>query len=915
MRPFLAGLRALLGRHRLEQDLDDELNAYLEATVEQNLAAGMSHDEAVRAARLTVGNIEAAKDAVRDVGWESRLESLWHDVRHALRGLRRSPGFTAAAILTLALGIGINTALFSVVNGLLLRTLPVTAPEELVVLSTRGAIEQGFPAGWTYPMWDQVRKRTDIFNGAIAWSVFPERFDLAQGGESQFVDGLFVGGNFFDELGVAPLLGRTLRVDEEILGSVRSHVAVISYGFWQRRFGGAADVVGRSLLVNRVPVTIVGVSPPEFFGPEVGRAFDIALPVGAAPDVLSDNRWGRPDGFSYLAVMLRLKHGQSGEETVALLRGLHRQFVEASMGPGELWGPNHDAQLRDTFALLPAATGTSELRRNYSQSIVAILAIAMLVLLIACANIANLFQARAASRHLEISTRLAIGASRARIVQQVLVESLVLSAIGAASGLLLAVWGSRLLVASLSTWFDRVVLDVSLDWRVLAFAAAMSAATALLFGIMPAIFASRVAPGAAMKVGSVRSGRAGVFRVRGGLIAAQVAMSLVLLVAAGLLIRSFSELAAVPLGFDSDRTLVVRVNASRAMSGPGNRPDLYQRLVDALVAVPGVTHAAASLNTPVNRGATLVADLTVPGGVPIAQHDQRVVVNYVTPGWFEAYGVVLRQGRAFDGRDSARSMPVIVASDAFVQRFLSDRPAVGSLVSDMLDAPSRRDVPKTIVGVVGDVVDQSLRNKPPPTVYIPLAQFMQHPFAGTPFMSVPEASLTVRAATGATPQLGRGVAAALTAIEPNLSFSFQLLADQVDAARHQERLVAWLSGLFALLALVLAAVGLYGVTSYAVARRRTEIGIRMALGAQRHDVVGLAIRNTIFMTMCGIFVGLTAAGAVTRYLQALLFGISPLDLISFLAAPLLLVLVALLACYVPARRAATVDPMNALRCE
>jgi predicted lysophospholipase L1 biosynthesis ABC-type transport system permease subunit len=233
----------------------------------------------------------------------------------------------------------------------------------------------------------------------------------------------------------------------------------------------------------------------------------------------------------------------------------------------------------------------------------------------------------------------------------------------------------------------------------------------------------------------------------------------------------------------------------------------------------------------------------------------------------------------------------------------------------MLDAPSRRDVPKTIVGVVGDVVDQSLRNKPPPTVYIPLAQFMQHPFAGTPFMSVPEASLTVRAATGATPQLGRGVAAALTAIEPNLSFSFQLLADQVDAARHQERLVAWLSGLFALLALVLAAVGLYGVTSYAVARRRTEIGIRMALGAQRHDVVGLAIRNTIFMTMCGIFVGLTAAGAVTRYLQALLFGISPLDLISFLAAPLLLVLVALLACYVPARRAATVDPMNALRCE
>ena len=915
LRRLISGVAALVHRRRVEQELNEELRAYLDEAVERKVETGLPREAALRAARVEMGSLEAVKDHTRDVGWESRIESLGQDARYACRGLRRSPGFTAVAVLTLALGIGANTAIFSVVNGLLLRALPVAAPEQLVVLSTRSSIEQGFPAGWTYPMWDEIRTRTNAFDGAVAWSVFPERFDLAQGGESQPADGLFVSGNFFEELGVRSLIGRTFTANEDGLGSPRSRVAVISYGFWQRHFGGAPDVVGRTLPVNRVPVAIVGVTPPEFLGPEVGRAFEIAPPIGSAPVVLSDNRWGQPEGFSYLAVMLRLKPGQSIESATGLLRGMHRQIIEASMGPRELWGPHQDVWLKDPFVLAPAATGTSELRRQYSQSIVTVLTIAALVLFIACANIANLLQARATTRQREISTRLAVGAPRWRIVQQVLVESLVLSVIGAAVGLLLAVWGSRALVAQLSTWFDRVVLDVSLDWRVIAYTSTAAVVTAVVFGTATAVRSSRIAPGAAAQGGAVGQGFAGTggVHVRGTLVAAQVALSLVLLVAAGLFIRTFERLAAVPLGFDSDRILVVRMNASRAVIASGNRPDSYQRLADAVAAMPGVTHAAASLNTPVNRGVTMVADFSVPGGPAVSPRDQRVIVQYVTPSWFETYGVAVREGRVINGGDTGRTTPVVVANEAFVRRFFPGGRAVGSFVTDALAIPDQKDMPKTVIGVVGDAVDQSLRAEPFPALYLPLAQLMQHPAAGAGFMSVPEVSLSVRAATGSPAQLARSVAATLTSFDRNLTFSFQSLAEQVDAARHQERLVAWLSGFFGALALLMAAIGLYGVTSYAVAHRRTEIGIRIALGAQRRDVIGLALRHTILMTAAGVVVGLAIAAAVTRYMEAMLFGITALDPVTFIAAPALLTLVAGVAALVPARRAAAVDPMIALR--
>ena len=840
--------------------------------------------------------------------WTSWREGVWRDIRHAIRGLRRSPGFAAVAILTLALGIGVNTAIFSVVNGLLLRALPVAAPEQLALVSTRESMQQGYPAGWNYQIWNQIRQRQDRFDGAVAWTVFPQPFDLAMGGERQPVDGLFVSSNFFDELGIPLLAGRGFTDAEDVLGSPEGRVAVISYGFWQRHFGGAADVVGRPLSINRVPVTIVGITPPQFLGPEVGRSFDVAIPIGAAPAVLSEPQWGGPAGRSYLAVMLRLRGDQSMDAASAMLRGMQRQIVRDAMPPNGIWGELQDMMMKDPFALASASAGTSELRRQYSRALLTVLVIAAVVLLIACANVANLLLARStASRH-ELSMRLALGAPRWRLVQQLLVESLVLSGFGAIAGLVLANWGSSALVSQLSTWFDRVVLDVSIDWRVLTFTIAVSMVTAVFFGTMPAVGASRVALGSAPGSLSDLRSRTRTVHVHGGLVAAQVALSVVLLVAAGLFIRSFEQLGVVPLGFDSERVLVVDINTSRSGVDAKTRAAFMESLASAVRAVPGVAHAAASLNTPVNRGVTAVSDFTVPGSRELPPGERRVIVNLVTPGWFETYGMTLRAGRAIDARDTVGTEAVIVANEAFAQKFFPNAGAVGSIVNNSMAEPGKPPAALTIVGVVANSVDQSLRANAFPTVYQPLSQF------SVPLPLV-DMSLSVRAASGSPALLARGVSAALTSVDSNLAFSFHALDDQVSAARQRERLIAWLSGFFGALALLLAGIGLHGVMSYTVERQRVDIGIRMALGAQREDVIALAVRHTLIMTICGVASGLLVAAALTRYLQTLLFGIEPLDPVTFIAAPAVLVAVALLACYMPARRATSIDPMVALRCE
>jgi putative ABC transport system permease protein len=844
--------------------------------------------------------------ATRHVRWISWFDNVRQDVRLAIRMLRRSPGFAVVVVLTLGLGIGANAAIFSVINSLLLRPLPVTDPQRLYTISADSVQGRRFPAGlgWNVRMWERLAPHVSNFDGALAW--MSARFDLATSGERQPVEGLFATGNYFTTLGVPALLGRTFTAaDDRLDGGPDGPVAVISYRLWQRQFGGAASVIGTRMLVDGVPVTIVGVTPPEFLGVEVGRPFNVALPLRIEPLIHRD-RSAVVLNMPYLAVMLRLKPDQPVDASVAFLRTLQPEILGVTR---ETMSQATPARLRDPFTLNSAATGTSGsnpfvlgLRQSYQRPLLTVAIVVGLVLLIACVNIANLMLARATARRHEMSVRLALGAPRLRLARQMLIESLMLSGLGALLGILLATWGSRALVAQLSTSVDHIAMDLSLDWRVTIFTAAIALATAAIFGTAPAFRAASGAPIEALKASGRTAGHAaaGARRrasVSSSLVVAQVSLALALVIVAALFVRTFERIASVPLGFQPDRVLLVNVNLQRARVTPADRLAFSHRLVEAVRLSPGVAHAGASMWTPIDRG------------LRAADPRRNLAFNFVTPGWFAAYGTAVLAGRDFDTRDTAAALPVAIVNQTYVRKFVTGGTPIGARVT----GPGPRGagpVERTIVGVVDDAVFSSQREGTQPMAYLPLAQ--------TVGMEPPgEASINISlsAAGGTAMGLARSVATALTAVDSSLSFTFRPLADQVDASLTQERLVAMLSGIFGALALLIAAVGLYGVTSYAVQRRSSEIGIRMALGAQRGDVLGLVLRQSLTLTAIGIVLGLAAAAAVTRYVRSMLFGLTPLDPATFIGVAVVFALVATAAAAIPARRATKVDPLIALRTE
>jgi putative ABC transport system permease protein len=829
------------------------------------------------------------------------VDTVWQDVRLALRLMRRSPGFAAVIVCTLALGIGANAAIFGVVNGLLLRPLPVADPYRLVTISSDAAIARGYTAGmgWTFAMWEELQPHVDLFDGALAWT--PVRFDLAPSGERQLVDGLFASGGYFATLGIPAILGRTFTAaDDRPGGGAEGPVAVISYNFWQRFFGGTAGIIGGPLVVDGVTVTIVGVTPPEFSGVDVGRAFDVTLPLGTEPLIHGSRSTLRR---SPLLVMLRLKPGQSAEAGTATIRNLQPAILGVTPESMSTVRPPH---YREPFTLMSAAAGTSlpvrgpsGLRQSYARPLVTILIVVLLVLVIACVNIANLLLARATARRHELSVRMALGAPRARLARQLLIESLLLAAVGAIGGFMIAGWGSQALVAQLSTPAARITLDLSFDWRTLAFTAGVAVATVGIFGTVPALRATGVASMDLLKM----QGRATAWPTPGGmrlatlssgLVIVQVALSLALLVAAALFVRSFERLSHVPLGFDPDRVLVVNVDTERTRTDPADRMRLYQRIVDAVGSVPGVAHAGGSIWTPVD------------GGMRMGDSQSRVMFNFVTPGWFAAYGTAVRIGRDFTARDTAEASPVVVVNEAFVRALMPGRFPIGETIP--YPRFQNGEVQRTVVGVVRDAIFDSQREGIQPIVYLPIAQALGNGPNGPT-----EISVGVRPAVGSPMQLARSVGAAVTGVEPGLAFTFHQLTDHVDASMRQERIVATLSGLFGALALVMAALGLYGVTSYSVNRRFTEIGIRMALGAQRAHVLGMILRQTLALTAIGIGLGLTGASVVTRYLRGMLFGLTPLDPGTFIGVSVLFAVVAAVAASIPAHRATRIDPLVALR--
>ena len=884
-----ARLRALLHWHRKESELDDEIGFHLAEEAEELSAGGLSAEDARVAAKRDFGNVSLIRETTREVwGWSS-IERVVQDLRYGYRTLKGTPVLSTVAILSLALGIGANTAIFSVLEALVLRPLPVDAPDELVVLGD----ERGLRTQWTNPIWEQVRDRSAFVDGAFA--VSETRFNLAVRGESEFVQGLWASGTMFEVLGVRAMLGRTLTTeDDRPGGGPEGPVAVISYAFWQRRFGGAADVIGRSLTIERVPFTIVGVTPPQFFGVEVGRAFDVAAPIGSVT-LIRGARTLEQRSLWWLRIMMRLKPGQTAETASAALRAVQLQIRAATM-PLD-WHPGQEVHyLSDAWRLEPAANGDSGLRDRYRRPLTTIMVVAALVLLIACANLANLLLARAAARRHELTLRVALGASRLRIARQLLTESLLLSSAGALSGLLLAHWGSQLLVQQLSTTTNAVFLDLSPDWRVLGFTAAVTVATALLFGTAPAVRGTRVQPNDALKAQGRSVTADGPGALGHVLVVVQVALSLVLVVGAGLFIRTFSSLAVLDRGFESRQILVAAVELPSAQIEAAKRPEVFRRLLEAAVAVPGVSSAGLSEVTPLGNN-TWNNLIELPDGPPMAAADRLTYFNMVSVGWFQTYGTRLLAGRDFTSADAPDGPRVAIVNEAFARRFTGGRNPIGKRVR-------AQDATRVIVGYVKDAVYESLRAPAPPTLYMPYSE-QRTPPAST--------VLSVRAVDGSPALLTKPLAAAIAGVDGDLRITFRLLSDQVDAALTQERLVAALSTVFGALALLLAGLGLYGVTAYAVSRRRSEIGIRMALGAAPAGVITLVLRRIFILVALGIACGALVSLWASRFVAPLLFGLSPRDPWTLAAAILVLTLVGTLAGWLPARRAAHIDPARVLR--
>jgi predicted permease len=725
------------------------------------------------------------------------------------------------------------------------------------------------------------------------------RFNLNPAGESRPATGLVVNGNF-DVLGVRPVIGRTFTPADDVRGGGRDGpVAVISYPFWQREYGGRSDIVGQPIQLDGHVFTIVGVTAPEFFGVTVGRTFDIAVPFGTEPILRGAESSLDRRSFWWINVIARLAAGQSIEQATTRFEAFRPGLREATM-PQD-WRPQDMKNyLAQPYQLDPSGTGISGLRVSYRRPLLVLLGIVSLVLLIACANMANLLLAQAASRQKELAVRLSLGASRWQVARQLLVESLLLSSIGAALGVLLALWGSGALVRLISTRTNLVFLDLSLDWRVLGFTVGVGLVTGLLFGVTPAFRATRVAPANALKDHGrgvvTSSGRIGIGHA---LVALQVALSFVLVFGASLFVRTLIALSTQEMGFQADRVLIAQIDLRRAGYDEKQRPAIFERLREAIAATPGAVAAATSVITPISNG--VWNNLIEVPGYEAPERDRIAHFNRVSPGYFKVTATPLLSGRDVSADDRLGGAKVAIVNEAFAKKFLKDQNPLGKTFTIGPGRPTAEKV--EIVGVVADAKYRSLRELPPPTMYVAWAQ-------GETAMS--QARISVR--TSGPPNAFRAtVLSAIESVEREAVVEFRTLEEDLQAAVIQERLIASLSAFFGALALLLAAMGLYGVMSYAVARRRNEIGIRIALGAAPSTVMRLVLGHVALITALGLIVGAATSIGLGRFVNALLFELAATDRTMVAVTGVALGLAAALAGYLPARRAARVDPMLALR--
>ncbi len=892
-------LRNHLRSNALSRDIDREIRFHLEERADDLVEAGMRPGDARREARRRFGNVGLQTEHTRENDLFAWLDILIRDLRYSIRSLRSAPAFTVVAILSLGLGIGANTAIFSIINAVMLKSLPVSHPEELVrITRTQGNDAKPASEGssvLTNPLWEQIRDRQDMFSGVFAFG--GTDFNLAAGGEARRVRANWVSGEFFSTLGVRAELGRTIVRADDYRGC--AGVAVLSDGFWRGEYGGSADVIGKTISLDGHPLTIVGVTDPRFFGVAVGERPELYLPLCAEAIFEGPTSLDRRSMW-YLQVVARPKAGLTAEQMNARFATLAPAIVEATMPPN--WPAEAVAGYRKSrFGVAPAAKGFSGLRTTYGKALYILMVIVGLVLAVACANVANLLLARATARQREMAVRLAIGASRGRLARQLITESLLLSLVGAALGGVVAVYGSRLLVGLLSDAGRAVDLDLHVDSRVLLFTTAVATLTGLLFGLVPAWRVGQTDPQSAMK-SQGRGVAEGHSRFRTGkaLVAGQVALSLVLIASAGLLIGSWRKLATVDPGFHRDGILLVRASIRELHTPEDQRIPLFTQMLERLRAVPGVRSASVSMLTPVGS-MSWNDELKVDGFTPKSGEDAVSWSNAVSDGFFSTMGIPLLAGRDFDKRDGATAAPVAIVSEAMARKFFGSPAVVGRRFQ--LQRGSSWSPPIEIVGVVGDTKYQSLRDSAQSIVYYPQAQ-QEAASQGRQFELRTDGPPLAVAPT---------VKAIIGEFSPRITLDLTTLDRQLSESTALQRAIALLSGFFGALALLLASIGLYGIMAYNVARRRNEIGVRIALGAEYGRVVRMVLGEVGRIVVVGVVIGVALAAGATRLVKSFLYGLTPTDPLTLAASAGVLIVVGICAAAMPAWRAARLDPVSALR--
>ncbi|HEY1902442.1 MAG TPA: ABC transporter permease [Terracidiphilus sp.] len=910
-----SGLRALTGRTRVEREMDEELSGFIDASTADKHRSGMSPEQAARAARVEMGSTNAVKHRIRSAGWETAAENLWQDLRYSVRMLAKSPAFTLVAIVSLALGIGANTAIFTLINGVLLKQLPVRAPKQLVSVGKAlsggvlGGVDMGTADLYPYDFARQLEKQPGPFEGIFSYNSRLRKVGVQVGehpsGQAAQMLLHLVSGNYFGVLGVPMFMGRSIQPsDADAPG--RNAVVVVSYHYWRETMDADAAAVGKVLTINGVPCTVVGVAPAGFYGialstepPELWAPLTMQAELTREPSMLDAN------GPYWLHLGARRAAGYSLAQQQWLNTQV-RSYVLAHEG-AQVTADRRKEIERIAAPLVTAASGVSSLRANFEGPLLILMGVVVLVLLVACANLANFLLAKAAAREREISTRLALGSSRTRIVRQILMEALLLSAVGGVCGLVLAWVATRALIDFVAAGAAYTSLHAAPDISVLAFTLGVSLLTGLLFGLAPALRVARSDAAPALNANARTSSASGGSRGRllpRALVVSQVTVSVVLLAGAGLFLRSLTNLEQQSVGFNRTHLLLVNLGDKFGGIKPAQLAGFYQKALDRMNALPGVSSAAFANTAPMSHSAW-TSSMQVQGYVPAPKEDRDSILERVTPGYFETAGIPIVQGRALGREDAPGGLKAVEVNLAWAEHYFPRGGAVGHQIT--LDDDTNAG-PWTIVGVAANTRYLGPREEPQRQVYFPVQQLVPGENSYAEWLQVRTA--------GDPDKMTGAVRAALAQMDPSLPvLRIESMADLTDRFVANDQLISRLSSLFSALAVLLAGIGLYGVMSYSVVRRTNEIGIRIALGAQTGNVLWMVLRESLVLLGFGLALGLPLALGGLRLVQSQLYELSASDPVTLAGSILIIAAITLLAAWLPARRAARVDPMVALRCE